>query len=123
MGDPVTADLEAGARVRHQGSEEHVNFDKVRPFIGFAEIFALGGDVSKSLIFQIIREIDATFELWGRVPTTLGILRRAGYHQKAKATSWYPRLWNNLLTLALKANRPSEGAIVGGGCRLSLIHI
>ena len=46
IGDPVTGDLEAGVRVKYQGGEEHVTFDQVRPFIGFAEIFAVAGDVS-----------------------------------------------------------------------------
>ena len=44
IGDPVTGDLEAGVRVKYQGGEEHVTFDQVRPFIGFAEIFAVAGD-------------------------------------------------------------------------------
>ena len=90
--------------------------DRVRPFIGFAEIFAVAGDVSRGLIFSIIREIDATYELWGRVPTILGTLRRGGYRHQAKANAWYPRLWQNLVRLALKSQRPCEGAIVGGGC-------
>ena len=84
--------------------------------MGWAFWLAQGADPNDALMLRIAKEIDDS-ELWGRTPTILGTLRRGGYNVVAKKTKDHPRLWSNLLELALRARRPCEGAIVGGGTR------
>ena len=89
--------------------------DQIREFIGW--ILWAGATVAASITFRIQREIDSAYDLWGRVPTILGTLRRTGLQQAAKGNKSYPRLLANLRELAAKLRIPFEGAFVGGGCR------
>ena len=107
---------EPGVRVAWQGGEDHVPFDQIRPFFGW--IFWLSpGDVKGAIMFRISKEIEDSYELWGRRPTVLGTLRRGGYNIQAKATKDYPTLWGNILELAVRSGHPCEGAVVGGGAK------
>ena len=93
-----------------------VNWDQVRP--GGLEILWLSSpELSQTSPMRITRRIDDDYDLWGRSPKTLWVVRRMGTRARARATGEYPKLWEDLQSARRELGWAAEGAIVGGGVR------
>lgn len=116
LGDPTKKDSkESGIRVEWQGHEDWVPVDQVRPF--FPGIFWLAPELKSSVMMRIMQEVEGSYQMWGKTPTTLGKIKRNSLEVDARATTTYEKLWKLVQKLAKRAQRPCEGALVGGGVR------